>query len=140
MCRCPLCSVGKGKRSSSGKGGYVNRPLSRLCSTVPVPPPLKDLAAIRLYGSFLHGLVRLKSERGQAFTTSFFRNRPQLQLISRLADKKATGSTLRMAILGCSNGAEVYSILWTIRSRRPDLKVISHAVDISKDILESAQT
>ena len=105
-----------------------------------LPPPLKDLAAIRLYGSFLHGLVRLKSERGQAFTTSFFRNRPQLQLISRLADKKATGSTLRMAILGCSNGAEVYSILWTIRSRRPDLKVISHAVDISKDILESAQT
>jgi hypothetical protein len=33
----------------------------------------------------------------------------------------------------------VYSILWTIRSARPDLKVLLEAVDISEDILSFAQ-
>ena len=42
-------------------------------------------------------------------------------------------------MLACSNGAEVYSILWTIRSARPDLKVVAHAVDISSEILEIAK-
>ncbi len=36
-------------------------------------------------------------------------------------------------MLGCSIGAEVYSILWSIRSTRPDLKVFLGAVDISKE-------
>src|SRR5262249_14492915 len=53
--------------------------------------------------------------------------------------QKSHGSTLRIAVLGCSIGAEVYSILWTIRSSRPDLKVLLHAVDISKEILSFAE-
>ena len=57
----------------------------------------------------------------------------------RLARHKAHSSTLRIAVLGCSIGAEVYSILWTIRSARPDLKVLLCAVDISKEILSFAE-
>ena len=57
----------------------------------------------------------------------------------RLAGQKPHGSTLRIAVLGCSIGAEVYSILWTIRSARPDLKVLLQAVDISKEILSFAE-
>jgi chemotaxis methyl-accepting protein methylase len=57
----------------------------------------------------------------------------------RLAEEKAYGSTLRIAVLACSIGAEVYSILWTIRSARPDLKVFVCAVDISKEILNFAE-
>jgi len=71
--------------------------------------------------------------------TFFLRNRPALQLMRRLAQQKPHGSTLRIAVLGCSIGAEVYSILWTIRSVRPDLKVLLHAVDISKEILSFAE-
>jgi len=44
-----------------------------------------------------------------------------------------------MAFLGCSNGAELYSVLWTIRSERLDLTVVSHAVDVSKEVLALAQ-
>jgi SAM-dependent methyltransferase len=73
------------------------------------------------------------------FYTSFFRNRPLLELAYRLSDKKCEGSNLAISVLGCSIGAEVYSILWTIRSRRPDLKVNVRAIDISKDVLEFAQ-
>src|SRR5207245_5827760 len=35
--------------------------------------------------------------------------------------------------------AEVYSVLWTIGSARPDLKVIAQAVDVSNEILGLAR-
>src|SRR2546422_9495024 len=76
-----------------------------------LPPPVRTFPPIRLYGSFLNRLVRWRSARRQYFATYFLRNRPQLQLISRLSDQIAVGSTLRLAVLGCSNGAEVYSTL-----------------------------
>jgi chemotaxis protein methyltransferase CheR len=57
----------------------------------------------------------------------------------RLARQRDHGSTLRIAVLGCSIGAEVYSILWIIHSARPDLKVLLGAVDISKEILSFAE-
>jgi chemotaxis methyl-accepting protein methylase len=57
----------------------------------------------------------------------------------RLAQQRDHGSTLRIAVLGCSIGAEVYSILWAIRSARPDLKVFLAAMDISKEILSFAE-
>lgn len=104
-----------------------------------LPSSLIALRPIRSYGIFLHTLVRLQANRGQFFGTFFLRNRPQLELIRCLSDQKEKGSTLKISVLGCSNGAEVYSILWTIRSARPDLKVILHAVDISKEVLELAQ-
>lgn len=56
----------------------------------------------------------------------------------RLADKNAHGSKLRIAVLACSKGAEVYSIVWAIRSARPDLRLSIHAVDISQEIVDFA--
>jgi SAM-dependent methyltransferase len=49
------------------------------------------------------------------------------------------GSTLKMAVLACSKGAEVYSLLWAIRSALPDLKLSVQAVDISPEIVEFAK-
>jgi len=57
----------------------------------------------------------------------------------QLLDQKAHGSSLTMSVLACSKGAEVYSILWAIRSARPDLRVCMYAVDISQEILEFAE-
>lgn len=57
----------------------------------------------------------------------------------RLVDQKPHGSSLEISVLACSKGAEVYSILWTIRSARPDLRLSTHAVDISQEILEFAE-
>jgi SAM-dependent methyltransferase len=102
----------------------------------------RSLAAIppwRIYGSFLHTLVCLGANRRQFLGTFFLRNRPELELIRRLSDQKGKGSTLKIIVLGCSNGSEVYSILWTIRSARPDLKIMMNAVDISNEVLELAR-
>src|SRR5260370_12154006 len=95
---------------------------------------------LQAYGTFLHFLVKLRSARLQRHGTYFLRNRPELQLIRALSNQKPHGSTLNIAVLACSNGAEVYSILWTIRSARPDLKVVLHAIDISNEIVEVAKT
>lgn len=91
------------------------------------------------YGALLHSLVKRRSVPAQSHGTFFFRNRPELELLSRLAKRRALGSDLRIAILGCSNGAEVYSVLWALRSARPDLKLETHAIDISSEIIRVAQ-
>jgi SAM-dependent methyltransferase len=104
-----------------------------------LPCSLRESRFVRSYGRWLHTLVCLRTKRQQYFGTSFLRNRPALELILRLCEQKANGATARIVVLGCSIGAEVYSILWRIRSARPDLKVIVHAVDISKEVLNFAQ-
>ena len=104
-----------------------------------IPVGLRNSYPLRAYGRWLHSRVRLLSTREQYFGTCFLRNRPALELMQRFAKEKAEGSTLRIAVVACSIGAEVYSILWAIRSARPDLQVVVHAVDISKDILNLAE-
>jgi SAM-dependent methyltransferase len=104
-----------------------------------LPSSVRDLHPVRSYGAWLHTLVCLRANREMYLGTFFLRNRPALELMRRLAQQKAHGSILRIAVLGCSIGAEVYSILWTIRSARPDLKVLLEAVDISKEILSFAE-
>ena len=104
-----------------------------------LPSRVRNLHPVRSYGELLHALVCLRARRQQYLGTFFLRNRPVLELMRRLARQRAHGSTLRIAVLGCSIGAEVYSILWIIRSARPDLKVLLKAVDISKEILSFAE-
>src|SRR5215470_15980314 len=101
-----------------------------------LPTLLRGLSLDRVHGRHLHGLVRLLAKRKQYFATFFLRNRAELELIRRLLEQEAHGSNLDISVLGCSKGAEVYSVAWTIRSARPDLTLRMHAVDISQEILE----
>ncbi len=103
-----------------------------------LPARLRSLPPVRLYGMHLHALVRRTAERKQNHSTFFFRNRPELELVDRLIDRKGHGSSLKIAVIACSKGAEVYSFVWTIRSARPDLNLSVSAVDISQEILEFA--
>ena len=105
-----------------------------------LPPSSKRLCRLYSYFIFLHALARRSAIRRQNSSTFFFRNRPELELIRRLSDQKPKGSELKLLVLACSNGAEVHSFLWTICSDRPDLRVITNAVDISKEALEFAKT
>jgi SAM-dependent methyltransferase len=104
-----------------------------------VPSRVRNLYPVRSYGAWLHKLVCLAASRQQYFGTFFLRNRPLLELMRHIAGQKSHGATLRIAVLGCSIGAEVYSILWMVRSARPDLNVLLEAVDISKDMLSFAE-
>src|SRR6266850_8409489 len=86
---------------------------NRLPRPVTAAPPFSSLAHV------VHSLVRLQDRR-MYLGTFFLRNRPELELIRRLS---GVGSRVRIAVLGSSNGAEVYSIAWALRSAQPDVKL-----------------
>ena len=104
-----------------------------------LPSRVRNFYPVSSYGALLHTLVCLRAKRQQYFGTFFLRNRPALELLCRLARQRTQDSTFKIAVLGCSIGAEVYSILSTIRAARPDLKVLLDAVDISQEILTFAE-
>jgi chemotaxis methyl-accepting protein methylase len=104
-----------------------------------LPTSFRLLPPGHAYGRHLHALVRFHTERRQWFGTFFLRNRAELELMRRLLDRRPHGSSLDIAVLACSKGAEVYSILWAIRSVRPDLRIRTHAVDVSREILTFAE-
>jgi chemotaxis methyl-accepting protein methylase len=93
----------------------------------------------RWYGSKLNLLARTHNTRKQAVATLFLRNRPELDLIRRLAGRRKSNDVLRVAVLGCSTGAEVYSVAWNIRRARPDVRLELHGVDISREAVEQAE-
>jgi SAM-dependent methyltransferase len=90
------------------------------------------------YGAHLHSLIQMRP-RKQSVGTFFFRNRPELELLIRLLEQTRRGSTLDVAVVACSKGAEVYSISYSIRCARPDLEVHLHAVDIEREVLDFAE-
>src|SRR5271166_5523838 len=101
-----------------------------------LPASVTSLAPLRQYGDFSHRVARAQGRRGQAFSTYFLRNRPALELVRRLVERRTRNDTLRVAVLGCSTGAEAYSVAWRIRTARPDLKLVLHAMDISHEAVE----
>jgi chemotaxis methyl-accepting protein methylase len=104
-----------------------------------LPAFLASWRPMRRYGGHLQSLSQLRATRRQSVGTFFFRNRPELELLIRLLDQKLENSTVNLAVLACSKGAETYSISYAIRSARTDLRVRLCALDISKDILEFAE-
>ena len=104
-----------------------------------LPTRVRDRGPVRACGASLHTQVCRHADREMYVGTSFLRNRPALELMGRLVEETEPGSRVRIAVLGCSIGVEVYSILWTLRSRRPDLELVVSAVDISPGVLRVAE-
>jgi len=105
-----------------------------------LPTRVRDLRLVQAYGAWSYALVCRRADRQMYLGTMFLRNRPALELMRRLAQEKAADSTLRIAVLGCSIGVEVYSILWTLRPARPDVDIAVRAVDISSEAVRFAET
>jgi chemotaxis methyl-accepting protein methylase len=104
-----------------------------------LPDSLRNRSFGAAYARYLDRTVRRLSDRKQFVATFFLRNRPELQLVSRLLRDRPLGSRLNVAVLACSKGAEVYSLVWTIRTARPDLEISVQAVDISPEVVEFAK-
>ena len=91
-------------------------------------------------GTFSTRFVQMQSARGQLCHTFFLRNRPALELIRHLVERRSVAETVRIAVLGCSTGVEAYSVAWRTRSARPDLKLSMKAVDISPQAIKIAKS
>jgi SAM-dependent methyltransferase/mannose-6-phosphate isomerase-like protein (cupin superfamily) len=104
-----------------------------------LPALVSDFGPVRSYGNLVHGLARVYGFRGQTIGAYFLQNRPQLELIRRLAVQSAKAGALTIAVLGCAAGAEAYSIAWVVRSANPELKLSIHVIDSSRFALEIAE-
>jgi polysaccharide pyruvyl transferase WcaK-like protein/chemotaxis methyl-accepting protein methylase len=120
---------------------FLGRPYLRVSGWVwtHFPPAFRLSRVGRGFGKHLHWLVQLRATRKQHMGTFFFRNRPELELLGRVLKGKEKASKLKLAILGCSKGAEVYSYLYSIRQVRPDLIVSLSALDIDPGVLQFAE-
>jgi SAM-dependent methyltransferase len=105
---------------------------SRLPPSLTLRPPLSG------YGRWLHALAA-HGDRRQYFGTFFLRNRPELELMRRVVEGMAGPQRVRMAVLGCSIGTEVYSIAWTIRGARPRTRLRMRAVDIAPEAVAAGR-
>ena len=104
-----------------------------------LPASLMSSPAVRAYGEHLQTLLQWGGTRTQSTGTFFLRNRPELELLVRLLNRQRQSHPISLAVLGCSKGAEVYSISYAIRSARPGLSVNLCALDISKAVVEFAE-
>jgi len=71
--------------------------------------------------------------------TYFLRNEPLLEVLRDLALKLPSGRDWRIISVGCSTGAELYSLLWYLRSARPDLQISAVGVDIADTVVAKAR-
>lgn len=104
-----------------------------------IPMQSRELRPATTYAARLHKLSRRRADREMYTGTFFLRNRPALELMRRLVDQEERDAQLNIAVLGCSIGVEVYSILSILRSSRPDLEVAVRAVDISPEVVRLAK-
>jgi chemotaxis protein methyltransferase CheR len=101
-----------------------------------LPARARELPPVRDHGAWLHERVRRRADREMYLGTLFLRNRPALELLRRLVDRKGHGERVTIAVLGCSIGVEVYSVLWTLRRSRPDITFDVQAIDISPEVVD----
>ena len=105
-----------------------------------LPRPVREGARGQTLGNVIHALSRRFSSRGQCESTWFLRNDPLLSAILEIISAGfGPGDPVRICSVACSSGAELYSVLWTVRKARPDLDVTAIGFDLSAAALERAQ-
>ncbi len=113
---------------------HVTSILRRLAAT------LLRWVPLRWIGRYVHSRICAAQMKGQSLETHFFRNLAQLELLARMVKKHKRGERpLRIAVLGCSTGEELYSVIYMLRQCCPALPIEFTAVDISLKAIKQAQ-
>lgn len=104
-----------------------------------LPVALRQTRPARSIGAFFYDNYVRDTDRNQTHYTWFLRNTPQLHLLNEIVSARPRGAPLRVASIGCSVGAELYSTLWLLRRHHPWLKVVACGVDTSASVIEVAR-
>ena len=107
-------------------------------------PGLKSMLETDAWKNFRFKITLLTSRRENRHFTRFLRlptqfealSGPVLDFLSGGGDKAA----LKVAVIGCSTGAEAYSIAAVLKSRRPGMEFDIHAYDIDRVCIDKART
>lgn len=106
-----------------------------------LPRYVLDTSVMRRLGHLIFDYHTKHKDRAQTHFTQFMRNVPLLTVLARLvAEYFPEGATVRLASIGCSTGAELYSVVSVLRAARPDIDLIATGVDLSEAVVETART
>ena len=94
---------------------------------------------VRALGRAIHRHYARHQNRVQSHYTWFLRNRPQLEALAARLDLRPGSGPLKIASIGCSTGAELYSALWVIRRHHPSMAVDGYGIDVSEGVVEAAR-
>jgi len=103
-----------------------------------LPEPVLSLPPFRTAGGWIHRAHVKWQVRYQSHFTRFLRNAPLCEVLRDLVSKMPYGRTLRLASFGCSTGAELYTLLWYLRTARPDLHIFALGTDIVEAVVQKA--
>jgi hypothetical protein len=103
-----------------------------------LPLSVRSWKSTRALGRRIHSRACRIQARGGACYTRFFRNVPQLELIRDLVLQTPPGVPVKIASIGCSTGAELYSALWLIRRARPTQAIQALGIDRAEDCIQAA--
>ena len=107
-----------------------------------IPFRLRGKNFVRPYGRMIHHLVRRSDARQQNPWTFFLRNRAEMNAIKKIAQQKIHRheKDLRILVLACSEGMEIYSIAWQLRALEPHLNLSLVGLEIDQDSLDTAKS
>jgi hypothetical protein len=103
-----------------------------------LPPLVRSWKPTQNLGRRIHRRALRVQPRGGGCFTRFFRNLPQLELVRDFVLSRPPGTPVRIVSLGCSTGAELYSILWLIRTARPSQEVQALGIDTEEECIQAA--
>ncbi|WP_203428617.1 oligosaccharide flippase family protein [Rhizobium sp. BG4] len=90
-------------------------------------------------GRFIYRRFTRDTVKVQTHFTHFMRNPPLLDALTQLTGRMETGEPLRIASIGCSTGAELYSVLYTLRKAYPGKEIFGYGSDLSEEVVKVAQ-
>ena len=105
-----------------------------------LPVKWRESAALIAAGSWVHRVSCRFSQREQSESTWFLRNEALLLTIRDLVmERFKRDEQIRLCVVGCSTGAEMYSILCVWRKACPNLNVVPIGIDISEPAVSKAE-
>lgn len=117
-------------RSPSRRARALASKVGKIC-WVMLPNWVLSTSLFLKLGKSIHKAHVKWAGRHQTSSTRFLRNVPLLELLRDLVLRVPDGvEKWRVIAIGCSTGAELYSLLWYLRSARPNLQISAIGVDI----------
>jgi SAM-dependent methyltransferase len=103
-----------------------------------LPQRVRSWESTQRLGRLIHRRARRVQPRGGGCFTRFFRNLPQLEFVRDLVLERPPEVPVKIVSLGCSTGADLYSILWLIRTVRPAQAVQALGIDSAEECIDAA--
>lgn len=114
---------------------------SFIARRIPHPEKYRDSMVWR---RFRHWVALRLDQRANSTFTGFLRLPNQFEALTgpvvQYLTKERPGSPLRIIVMGCSNGAEAYTISSILVARCPGVEFLIDAYDINADICEKARS